>query len=169
MKNLPALLPALLLLITGCGAKMTPVEYNDAIITEQNKIIEHILMMSNNVLDPDLAEKSRLSIIDQCENSISLLELMSDYEGNTELRDAALNLFGFYKDVASNEFKQMLNILKSPELSKEDYEALALLDQKIAAKEEPFDLAFQSAQMNFSMKYNLQLQKNQFQDAIDGR
>jgi hypothetical protein len=42
------------------------------------------------------------------------------------------------------------------------------IDAKIAERELPLDAAFQNAQKAFSDKHNLQLLKNEYQDAIDG-
>jgi hypothetical protein len=158
--------------IFGCSSgsnEMTPIEYNDAIVNEQNKIIAHILEMSNSAFDITIAEAHRMKIIEQCDVSIALVEAMDAYDGNSDLRDAALNLFKFYREIASAEFREMLELLDKEEVGDAEYDALNLIDQQIAQREAPLDAAFQKAQLQFSEKYNLMLQKNQFQDAIDGR
>lgn len=169
MKNLVLFLFPVLLFSCGSGSnKLTPLDYNDAIVNEQNKIIEHILSMSNSAFDITIAEAHRLNIIEQCDASIAVVESMQPFEGNSELRDAALNLFRFYREIASLEFREMLELLDKDEVTDVEYDALNLIDQRIAVKEAPLDAAFQKAQKQFSEKHNLMLQKNQFQDAIDG-
>jgi hypothetical protein len=77
-------------------------------------------------------------------------------------------LFRFYKDIASTDFKRILDILDMDEPTDADYEELDQIDAKIAERELPLDAAFQNAQKAFSDKHNLQLLKNEYQDAIDG-
>jgi hypothetical protein len=162
------LLPVFILLFAACSNKSSAVAYNDTIVEEQNKIIEHILAMSNAVYDPTTAEMHRQKIVEQCDISIAVVSAMDAFEGNTELRDAALALFKFYREIALQEFKQMLQILAQEEITEEDLQKLTDLDERISIRETPLDEAFHNAQSAFSNKYNLMLQRNQFQDAIDG-
>jgi len=155
----------------ACGSKssqMSAVDYNDAIINEQNKIIEHILAMSNVTYDIAESDQHRLKIIEQCDSSIAIVGAMEPFDGNSDLRDAAVNLFKFYKDIASTDFKRILEILDMDEPTDADYEELDQIDAKIAERELPLDAAFQNAQKAFSEKHNLQLLKNEYKDAIDG-
>jgi hypothetical protein len=147
---------------------MSAVDYNDAIVNEQNKIIEHILAMSNATYDIAESDQHRLKIIEQCDSSIAIVGAMEPFDGNSDLRDAAVNLFRFYKDIASTDFKRILDILDMDEPTDADYEELDQIDAKIAERELPLDAAFQNAQKAFSDKHNLQLLKNEYQDAIDG-
>jgi hypothetical protein len=148
---------------------MTPSEYNDAIVIEQNKIIALVLEMYNSSDDIDLAEASRLKIIEQCKKSIDIVGAMEPYDGNTDLRDAAINLFKFYKDIASVEFKRLIELLNKEELTDVDYEEIDVIDMNVSSRETPLDEAFAKAQRDFSNKYNLTLEKNEYQDAIDGK
>ena len=158
-------------IFSACGSKssqMSAVDYNDAIVNEQNKIIEHILAMSNATYDIAESDQHRLKIIEQCDSSIAIVGAMEPFDGNSDLRDAAVNLFRFYKDIASTDFKRILEILDMDEPTDADYEELDQIDAKIAERELPLDAAFQNAQKAFSDKNNLQLLKNEYQDAIDG-
>ncbi len=147
---------------------LSAVDYNDAIIGEQNKIIEHILAMSNATYDIDLADEHRVRIIEQCDASIAVVSAMDAYDGNSDLRDGAVNLFKFYKEIATTDFKRILEILDNDELTDEDYDELDQIDASISSRETPLDKAFQGAQAEFSKKHNLTLLKNQYQDQLDG-
>lgn len=162
------LIPAI---VFACGSKssqISAVDYNDSIVNEQNKIIEHILAMSNATYDIVECDKHRLKIIEQCDSSLALVGAMNPFDGNSDLRDAALNLFKFYKDIASNDFKRILEILNMDEPADADYEELDQIDAKIAERELTLDASFQNAQKAFSEKHNLELLKNEYQDALDG-
>ena len=124
--------------------------------------------MSNATYDIAESDQHRLKIIEQCDSSIAIVGAMEPFDGNSDLRDAAVNLFRFYKYIASTDFKRILEILDMDEPTDADYEELDQIDAKIAERELPLDAAFQNAQKAFSDKNNLQLLKNEYQDAIDG-
>jgi len=82
--------------------------------------------------------------------------------------DAALDLFRFYREIAANDFKVILEIYALPELGESDYKRLYELEEEISMREEPFDLGLKKAQKAFSDKYNLTLQRNEQQDLVEG-
>lgn len=149
--------------------KMGPVEYNDAIVSEQSKITEKFLSLMNIVeTDLDQCEPLRLDIIKQCNESISIVSAMSDYNGSNRMRDAALALFHFYKEINMNEYKEMLDILrKREEMTMDDMTRLRELEQQITTREIPLDVEFQSAQQEFATQNNIQIRENGLQKEID--
>jgi hypothetical protein len=169
MKRIFFLLFPLFLFACGAAAnKRAAIDYNDAIVGEQNKIIEHTLAMSNSTYDIAVADEHRLKIIEQCDASIAVVGAMEPFDGNYDLRDAALNLFKFYKEISTEDFKNILEILAMEEISDEDYQQLEAIDASISKREAPLDAAFKKAQKAFSEKYNIELLKNEYQDALDG-
>ncbi len=169
MKTFLFLLSVLFVLFSCNMDKMGPVEYNDAIVGEQSKITEKFLSLMNT-FETDLAqcEPLRLDILKQCDESISIVSAMSDYNGSTRMRDAALALFNFYKEINSNEYKEMLDILqKGEEITKDDIARLTELEQLIASREIPLDAEFQNAQQEFATQNNIQIRENKLQKEID--
>ena len=169
MKTFLFLLSVLFVLFSCNMDKMGPVEYNDAIVGEQSKITEKFLSLMNT-FGTDLAqcEPLRLDILKQCDESISIVSAMSDYNGSTRMRDAALALFNFYKEINSNEYKEMLDILqKGEEITKDDIARLTELEQLIASREIPLDAEFQNAQQEFATQNNIQIRENELQKEID--
>ncbi len=144
------------------------IAYNDAIVTEQNNIVARIVDMSNALSNPNLSEMYRIKIIDQCDKSIGLVSKMESFEGDLAMRDAALDLFRFYREIAANDFKVILEIYALPELGESDYRRLYELEEEISMREELFDLGLKKAQKGFSDKYNLTLQRNEQQDLVEG-
>lgn len=165
------LLPiSMLFVLFSCNMdKMGPVEYNDAIVGEQTKITEKFLVLMNQVeSDLDQCEPLRFDIIKQCDESISIVSAMSDYNGSTRMRDAALALFHFYKEINMNEYKEMLDILKKgEEMTLDDVTRLSELEQQITSRETGLDAEFQNAQQEFAMQNNIQIRENNLQKEID--
>lgn len=171
MKNLLPLAFVFLGLLASCGSKedMTPIQYNDKIVGEQNKIIEKILAFSNNASeDFAVMDKSRLEAVEQCKSSIKIVEAMKDYEGNTQLRDAAVNLFKFYQQISEESFKEMTDIIKKgADITQDDLNRLEEIQAEMDGKEGTLDAALAKAQDDFSAKYNFSLKRNDVQDQID--
>ena len=161
------LLPVLaVLLLFSC---QTPLEYNDSIIEEQNKITG-FMIESGNCLDSDfsLCDALRMKTIEQCGASISLVESMPDYDGNTRLRDAAIALFKFYKAMNENEFKEMIDIfMKGDEITEEDIAMLTTLEEEISQKEVLLDRELDQAQKEFARTNGFEIGVNELQEEVD--
>lgn len=160
-----------LILVSACDVKpsMSPVDYNDMIVTEQNKIIKivfaYVDAVSNGAVD---AEKTRLLMVDQCKSSLKVVEGMEDYEGNVRLRDAGIDLFKFYLTLAEESFKEISEINnKGEEITVEDLERLEILESEMDKKEFALDNALSAAQEEFAKKYNFQLGENKYQKEVD--
>jgi len=149
--------------------KMTPVEYNDAIINEQTKISKVMLDMAGAFgTDINKAEIYRKVLVKQCVLSIETTQKLPAYDGSTKFRDAGVALYTFYKSISEKEYKEMIDILrKGSEITEADITKLTSLEQEITVKETPLDDAFQAAQTEFAKKYDLLLEENKMQDDID--
>ena len=169
MKLLLPFLSVLFLFACGSGNNQSPIEYNDSIIEEQNKITEFMLE-SGNCLDSDFSscDALRMKTIAQCDKSISLVEAMPDYDGNTRLRDAAVALFKFYKDMNENEFKDMIEIImKGDAITEEDIAMLTVLEEQISQKEVLLDEELDQAQQEFARDFGFEIGVNEMQEEID--
>lgn len=160
-----------IVLVAACGIKpsMSPIEYNDMIVTEQNKIIKTVFAYVDAVsTGKGDAEKTRLLMVDQCKSSLKVLEGMDDYEGNVRLRDAGKDLFKFYLTLAEDSFKEISEINnKGEEITVEDLERLEILESEMDKKEFALDNALSAAQEEFAKKYNFQLGENKYQKEVD--
>ena len=171
MRNFPLIILSVLFLLAGCtnGTQMTAIEYNDAIVGEQTKITKLILDLVNHIeTDLDKCEELRKQTIEQCDASIKTVEGMSDFEGNVRLKNTALDLFRFYKDISSNEYKEMLDILRKEDgITVEDVDRLGALEQQVGQREVGLDQNFHNAQQEFANKYKLMIQENALQKEVD--
>ena len=162
------LLPILTVLFL-CSCGQTPLEYNDSIIDEQNKITEFMLE-SGNCLDSDFSscDALRMKTITQCNTSISIVEDMPGYEGNTRLRDAAMALFIFYKEMNESEFKDMIEIImKGDAITEEDIAMLTVLEEQVSLKEALLDEELDQAQQEFARDFGFDIGVNEMQEEID--
>jgi len=170
MKHLILSITVGMFVLAGCnsGPKMTPIEYNDAIIGEQTKISKVMIDMANHFGD-DLSksETLRQDLVKQCEASIKAVKELPEYKGNTKFRDAGAALFTFYKEISEKEYKEMIDILKKTQIEVADIERLTVLEKDIASRETPLDDAFQSAQQEFAKEHDLSLRENEIQQEID--
>lgn len=171
MKLTLALFTLAFLLLQSCNLNKTTsaVEYNDKIITEQTKVIQLTLDMINYI-ETDLAkcEELRLEIVKQCEKSIGIIEKMEPFDGDSQLKNAALDLFKFYKQTYSVEYKKLIEILnKGEEITQEDITEITDISTDIEKKEVDLEDKFEVAQNAFAKKYNIQIQENSLQKEID--
>ena len=98
----------LMVSVNGTAQTLTPIEYNDAIIDEQDKISKVMLEMANYFgTDLDKAEMYRKDLVLQCEASTAALRKLPAYGGSSAFRDAGVALFSFYRDICDKEYKEM--------------------------------------------------------------
>lgn len=164
------LLFSLTALLFACGLdtnSITPVEYNDAIINEQAKITKLFLASSMNIQNSlEASDSLRLLTVKQCDSSIAVLQKLGDYKGNTQFRNAALDLFRFYKNINLNEYKRMIEILQS-ETMFENMDEMTAIQEKIGNDETTLDNNFQKAQNEFAKANNIMIAPNILQKQID--
>jgi len=159
-----------LLLITACNNtnKISAVEYNDQIIEEQSKILRLMIDMAGSFdSDPTMTDKMRQDITKQCDSSIKVVSEMAPFSSNTKFRDAAVELFKFYKDISENEYVEMLAILSKEAILEQDLARLNEIEANIAEREAVFDDNFQQAQKVFAKANNMDLYENEMQKEID--
>lgn len=161
----------LLLLFSCSSQRKDAIEYNDKIISEQNKIIEKAIIFTSSFETRNftIIDSNRLQLLSQIETAIEELSKMQSFDGNDSLRLAALDLFNFYKKVYENEFKEITQIITkdSLEITEDDIIRHNILTRKIKNDEITFDNNFQKAQQNFARQYNLNIQRNEYQDRLN--
>lgn len=158
-------------LLSCSSERKEAVEYNDKIISEQNKIIEKTIdfTASLQIRNARMIDSFRLILISQIDQSIEEISKMDSFEGYDSLRLAALDLFNFYKRVYENEFKEMVQIITKDSLSitEDDIIRHNILTRKIKNEEISYDNNFQKAQQSFAKKYNLNININQYQEILN--
>ena len=166
----------ILLLVTSFAAKSQtftdPIAYNDYIVDLQNKIGEKLIAFNEQVASETASyasvEPYFLAMGAEMQDAVIKIRTLPEYEGNTDLRNAATALFDFYLNTFQNEYLIMLNLVFDPDFDAEDLTKLQEILTRITEQEGILDSNFQTAQQAFATKYNITLDRNELQDKIDG-
>lgn len=160
MKKFLFLLLAIPLFFTSCEPRSKKAaEYND-------RIIEHQIEISNafDALDTTFNEYvaeemdyAHLMLRSKIETGQRVLDTLGGFKDDETLLNAARKLFTFYDKVSSQEYVEMINIMKIPDslYTQQDQEEASRVEDAII---EQFQLAqdeFTSAQEQFGESYNV--------------
>ncbi len=150
----------------------TPVAYNDYIVNSQNELVSLLLVFNEQVAADGAEKDSLLALADQmtlkAESLVSRVQAMSDYEGNWDLRNSALELFQFYVRTFSNEYREMIELIFATELDEATLTKLNEILEKVTNAETYYDNKFAEAQQAFAKKHNIELIENDLQEEVDG-
>ena len=144
-------------------------QYNDYIIKRQTNIINAIMdIVKAADIDVDSAEMILNNAVREIDEALNKIEGMPAYKGDSALRDAAISLFRFYKDVFGNDYKQLLDIRRKGEnMTAEGGTEMQEIVDRMSKKEEKYDRDFRKAQLEFAKNNNLKLTENEMQKKID--
>ncbi len=110
--------------------------------------------------DSGTAQEIRLqfdSLVIQSDQSLKHIQNLSDYEGDSTLRNQARKLFEFYNSIFHNEYKEMIGIfLKGPEATDEDIAELNRIVQSVRVKEEKLNADLNKTQTGFAKKFGFE-------------
>ncbi len=144
--------------------------YNNYIINNQNKVIQKILELSAT-FDTGSDEQIRAKYKEfgeSVETAKKEIEKLGAYEGNTEFRDAALDLMNFYKEIYENQYKKLIDIvIKGENATEADLQELNKIVEEVSAKEAKMDQKVAEAQNKFARDNNMTIIQNELQDDIN--
>jgi hypothetical protein len=146
------------------GVEFTsPQQYNDYIITKQKEIVKDMQDYGNaSQVNADSAENILNNTISKLTKIIDDLKGMPAYNGDSSFRDAAVELFTFYKKSFGTDFKEMLDINRKVENDTYDESDIARfkqIEENISKKESPLDAKLKDVQGKFAKANNLKLSK----------
>lgn len=164
MKNLLAGISLILIamVMTSCGpTPQQAVDYNDKIIAEQSLIDASLSVFIEALQDGDIEEieETYADAVKQNEIGTDVVSKMEDFDGKTDLKDAALKLFDVYKSLLENEYKEMVDIKKLPDNKVTD-EVVEKWEDLAEKSSEELDRGMEilkTAQVEFSVKYRFTL------------
>jgi hypothetical protein len=153
----------------GCEKKLTATEYNNKIINEQSKVLDLVLEFTSKVDSSDM--KGARLLLDktgiQCDSSIKIIEAMGPFEDDATFKDAAIDLFKFYKRAFAQDYKELLDIIEKEEPTMDDLDRVNTIVEKVGDEEKIVDDKIQTAQKAFADKHNVKITDNSLQDKID--
>lgn len=134
-------------------------KYNDHMIKRQHKVVKGFMKMydtfEKGTKEEMLKEHSRLLVL--VNQSIDEIKALTPYEGDSDFKNAALELFTFYKSSLDNEYPKMIALIAIRDRSKEDHKKLDDYRDDLVKREKMFDDKFEDAQITFSKKHDLKL------------
>lgn len=146
-----------------------PVKYNDFIVGEQNKIGESLLDLMEVINDEtstlDVAMSYLGTLSATIDQSIANMENLEKLTNDYGLKNASMELFGFYKRIMRDKYSEILKQLYS---ESPDVDAINRITQEVSDEEKGYDAAFQKAQQAFASANGFTLAPNSMQDDIDG-
>ncbi len=162
MKELSLFL-VLSFILTKCAPTTDDaVNYNNKLTNIELNVIDKINALDNAfaTYDPALIEPAMNEAISEIEKAVKKVEEIGDFDGNSEFKDALLNLLNILKKHLNNEYKEQLEIYKLPNdkyTETEENRYNELLDKIEEEYTEAFR-KFADAQQKFAEKRGLVLE-----------
>ena len=145
------------------------IKYNDNIVLLQDKIHIKMTALGNSFSTKDSVEinKNLQALKTTSDSAIAVVGGLSGIDGDTQLKDAALNLFKFYRKLADVEFAQEGAIFCKEEITADDMKVLNDIVESVTKEEKPLDDALGEAQNNLAKKYNFKLEHKDMSNKKD--
>jgi len=170
-KKLIILSVTLIFIFISCGKSGSALKYNNQIIDIQSKVITKIITLSNSLKsnNTELMQRRLAELQDQATKSADELSQLPDFDGGTELYNAAMDLFEFYENVCKNEFQEMVDILSRSQsgITAADLSRLQDLQKIIQSEEGVLDKKLLEAQQSFAKLHGFRIGQNKLQKKID--
>lgn len=150
------------------------IAYNDYIVTEQNNIVQSVLELSAAFADSGSTQEVHAAIWKKYENlrlqvaaSVSKINELTVFEGNTEFLEATKAVFSFYQHIAVHDYHTLVSFITNEQTNAVDLQNVMKMLEELTAQEALLDIRFTDAQNDFAMKYGFVLSENELQNKID--
>jgi hypothetical protein len=147
------------------------VQYNDYIVGRQTSLMKDILAFVDVAQsDLDSAYGMLDRFVKQTGTMITEIKGMPAYKGDSALRDAAVNSFGFYRKLFEKEYRDILHLRSEQDgLSTDIEDRIEAIVKRIEEEEKGYDDRFQEAQKAFASKNKMKLVDNEMQKEFDNK
>lgn len=151
------------------------IEYNDAIVGIQTKVMVEVLNMGNYENVSEMKAQLVLIQIELKSALITLNKMHFDGDKDHKFKTSSLKLFNFYNKVFNEDYVRVLDLLDIIE-NEEDYDIsnsafneMNEIIQNFSEEEIEIDLNFQEAQKNFARENNIFIDPSEhpLQEEID--
>lgn len=145
------------------------VEYNDYIVSRQTTLMKNIMSFVDVAqTDLDSAETLLDKYVRQTGVMVDEIKGMPAFKGDSALRNAAADIFAFYKRIFDKDYRSIIQIRKGDDGLSDDANAeIEQIVKKIEEEEKNHDDRFQGAQKNFARKNKMKLLENEMQKEFD--
>lgn len=133
--------------------------YNNKVIKEQHSVTPLIVSFFHNHLKkhvaPSVIKKEKDKIELKLDKGLARLQMMDGFEGDTKLRDAAIEWFKLYKRSFDIEYEEVIPIITKQDKTEAEKTKLQELRARLLTEEEEIDAKFEQAQEDFAAKHKL--------------
>ncbi len=160
-KKLLLVCAGILLIFSAQAQNKQAAKYNNKIIDIQHKLTPDVVnffkAFENGNLEDLKAKKALLS--KDFDKAIVKVTAMKPFEGDAKLRDAMLSWLKLYESSLDTEYNHIIELASKPKDKRtdEDRAKLEKLSKELIAKEIETDQNFETAQIEFSKRHNLEL------------
>ncbi|MDB5274402.1 MAG: hypothetical protein JWO58_2769 [Chitinophagaceae bacterium] len=153
------LLSAMFFLNMAHAQNKNAAQYNNSIIKIQHKVTPDIVKFFKTFEKgtADDLKKQQAKLIKDFDAAIAKVNAMGDFEGDGELKKAALDWFKLYESSLKSEYDQVITLVANRTRSKEDYTKLDDMTDELVKREEAVDAQFELAQAAFAKRHNLEM------------
>jgi hypothetical protein len=147
----------------------SPGEYNNFILSEQNKLLKKILEYNNTIANANFEESNlkRTEIIYQINFSLERLNAMETFKGDAKLKESSIEVFRQYKETYDIEFNEVNKLRKDRETSFEAMKNYTYALDKAEEKLKDAGEKFYKAQTEFAKKYKITIVTNSLQVMLE--
>lgn len=146
-----------------------PIKYNDYIVASQNDIMLEMLKFNELMSDSTntlARSKAQIQVmIELTKKAIKTTQNLKPLDKDFNLRNTAIDLFGFYEKAMQVDYINMVEEIFKPA---PDYNRLQEILKGVTEAEKGFDEAFQTAQKNFADYYDIELTENDLNKKLEG-
>jgi hypothetical protein len=154
---------------TAATLKDQAIDYNDKIIALQTKIIKSMIAFSQSfgTGDKKTMMKAHKLMVTTIETTLKETKKLGPFQGDSSLRDGAVELFKFYNEISKKEYLEIVKILSKGQPDKKGLARMNEIVESITVRENKLDKKFQGIQVAFTRKYGIALTENKMQKQID--
>jgi hypothetical protein len=134
-------------------------KYNNKIIKLQHSVTPDVVSFFKT-FEKGSAEdlkKQQAKLIKDFDAAIAKVNAMPDFEGDGELKKAALDWFKLYESSFKNEYDRIIVLVANRDRSKEDHAKLDQMTNELVTREEAVDAQFEAAQNSFAKRHKLEM------------
>ncbi len=160
-KKLLLICAGILLIFSAQAQNKKAAKYNNTIIDIQHKltpdVVDFFKAFEKGNLEELKAKKAKL--VKDFDKAIVKVNKMQAFEGDTKLRDAMLAWLKLYESSLDAEYNHIIEAAGKPKDKRtdEDRAKLEKLSKELIAKEVETDQNFETAQVEFAKRHNLEL------------
>lgn len=134
-------------------------KYNNKIIKLQHSVTPDVVSFFKTFKEGSAEDlkKKQAKLIKDFDGAIAKVNAMPDFEGDGELRKAALDWFKLYESSFKNEYDHIIALVANRDRSKEDHAKLDQMTNDLVKREEVVDAQFEAAQTAFAKRHQLEM------------